>query len=96
MQLNGMEPVSILTRRREVPNDQSVCGRPMVGRNEAIHFGHLIATVAIGFAYGSAPAKSVAAGALCIGLPSAYFAWIFVSVRWSVQNFGPRCGEDVE
>ena len=35
-----------------------------------------IITVAIGFAYGSAPAKSVAAGVICIALPSAYFAWV--------------------
>lgn len=32
--------------------------------------------VAIGFGFGLGPAKSVAAGVLCIALPSAYFAWV--------------------
>ena len=75
MQLNGIEPISILraAERFRMINLFAAAQWSVVTKQFILG---IIATVAIGFAYGSAPAKSVAAGALCIALPSAYFAWV--------------------
>ena len=75
MQLNGIEPITILraAERFRMINLFATAQWSVVTKQVILG---VIATVAIGFAYGSTPAKSVAAGALCIALPSAYFAWV--------------------
>ena len=75
MQLNGIEPISILrAAERFRMNSLFATAQWSVVTKQCI-LGAFI-TAAIGFGFGLGPAKSVAAGAFCIALPSAYFAWV--------------------
>jgi hypothetical protein len=83
MQLNGIEPISILraAERFRMNNLFATAQWSVVTKQFILGVS---TAVVIGFAYGATPAKSVAAGVLCIALPSAYFAW--VSQRTSVGS----------
>ena len=75
MQLNGIEPITILRAAERFRMNKLFATAQWSVVTKQVILG-VIAAVAIGFAYGATPAKSVAAGALCIALPSAYFAWV--------------------
>ena len=75
MQLNGIEPVSILrAAERFLMNSLFATAQWSVVTKQLV-LG-VFTAVLIGFMFGLGPAKSVAAGAFCIALPSAYFAWV--------------------
>ena len=75
MQLNGIEPVSILraAERFRMTSLSATAQWSVVTKQLVLG---VFTAVLIGFMFGLGPAKSVAAGAFCIALPSAYFAWV--------------------
>ena len=74
MQLNGIEPISILRAAEGFRMNNSFATAQWSVVKKQFILGVLVA-VAIGFAFGATPAKSATAGVLCIASPSAYFAW---------------------
>ena len=75
MQLNGIEPVSILRAAERFRMNSLFATAQWSVVTKQLVLG-VFTAVAIGFGFGLGPAKSVAAGVLCIALPSAYFAWV--------------------
>jgi hypothetical protein len=75
MQLNGMEPVSILRAAERFRMNKLFATAQWSVVKMQFTLG-AFATAVTGIAFGIDPAKSVSAGVLCIGLPSADFAWI--------------------
>ena len=95
MQLNGTEPISILRAAERFRMIKLFAASPMVGRNEAIHFGHnsnRCNRFRIRFCSSEkcrcrSPLYSLTQRLLCLG-KSAHAA--------RAQNFGARRGKDVE
>lgn len=75
MQLNGIEPVSILRAAERFRMNSLFATAQWSVVTKQLVLG-VFTAVLIGFMFGLGPAKSVAAGVLCIALPSAYFAWV--------------------
>ena len=75
MQLNGIEPISILRAADRFRMNSLFATAQWSVVTKQLVLG-VFTAVAIGFGFGLGPAKSVAAGVLCIALPSAYFAWV--------------------
>ena len=75
MQLNGIEPISILRAAERFRMNSLFATAQWSVVTKQLVLG-VFTAVAIGFGFGLGPAKSVAAGVLCIALPSAYFAWV--------------------
>ena len=75
MQLNGIEPVSILRAAERFRMNSLFATAQWSVVTKQLVLG-VFTAVLIGFMFGLGPAKSVAAGAFCIALPSAYFAWV--------------------
>ena len=75
MQLNGIEPISILRAAERFRMNSLFATAQWSVVTKQLVLG-VFTAVAIGFGFGLGPAKSVAAGAFCIALPSAYFAWV--------------------
>ena len=75
MQLNGIEPVSILRAAERFRMNSLFATVQWSVVTKQLVLG-VFTAVLIGFMFGLGPAKSVAAGAFCIALPSAYFAWV--------------------
>lgn len=75
MQLNGIEPVSILRAAERFRMNSLFATAQWSVVTKQLVLG-VFTAVLIGFMVGLGPAKSVAAGAFCIALPSAYFAWV--------------------
>ena len=75
MQLNGIEPISILRAAERFRMNSLFATAQWSVVTKQLVLG-VFTAVAIGFGFGLGPAKSVAAGVLCIALPSAYLAWV--------------------
>ena len=75
MQLNGIEPISILRAAERFRMNSLFATAQWSVVTKQLVLG-VFTAVLIGFMFGLGPAKSVAAGAFCIALPSAYFAWV--------------------
>ena len=75
MQLNGMEPISILRAAERFRMNKLFATAQWSVVTMQFMLG-ISATAATGVGFGLDPAKSVAAGVFCIALPSAYFAWV--------------------
>ena len=74
MQLNGVEPISILRAAKRVQMNTQAAQSPWtLVRKQGLLT--LAGCILVGVGWGIDPAISVAVGGLCVALPSAHFAW---------------------
>ena len=74
MQLNGVEPISILRAAKRVQMNTQPAQSPWtVVRKQGLLT--VAGCILVGVGWGIDPATSVLVGGLCVALPSAHFAW---------------------
>ena len=74
MQLNGVEPISILRAAKRVQMNTQPAQNPWtLVRKQGLLT--VAGCILVGVGWGKDPATSVVVGGLCVALPSAHFAW---------------------